>query len=125
MKKKEKLFIAGILLFAAAMWLILSFLRPRDYGSIQITVNGDLLGTYSLGKDQVIEIGDTNVCEIKDGKARMISATCPDHLCIDQQGPIDEKGGMIICLPNRVVIEGEKASSGNGSSDGSGVDAIA
>lgn len=122
MKKKEKLFIIGILLFAVLLWLVLSLLRPRDYGSIRITVDGELFGTYSLGEDQVIEIGDTNVCEIKDGQARMTSATCPDHLCIDQQGPIYETGGMIICLPNRVVIEGERADSGGSDS---GVDAIA
>lgn len=122
MKKKEKLFIVGILIFAAVLWLAMSLLRPRDYGSIRITVDGAEFGTYSLGEDQVIPIGDTNVCEIKDGQARMASATCPDHLCIDQQGPIDETGGMIICLPNRVVIEGEKASSAGSDS---GVDAIA
>lgn len=122
MKKKEKLFILGVLLFAALLWLILSLLRPREYGTIRITVNGSILGTYSLREDQVIPIGDTNVCEIKDGQARMISATCPDHLCMDQQGPIDQSGGIIVCLPNKVIIEGEKASSGGGDS---GVDAIA
>lgn len=122
MKKKELLFISGVLLFAAVLWLILSLVRPRDYGDIRITVDGEVMGTYSLGEDQIIEINDTNVCEIKDGQARMISATCPDHLCIDQQGPIDQNGGMIICLPNRVVIEGENTSSGG---DGSGVDVIA
>ncbi len=120
MKRKEKLFITGILILAAVLWLAMALLRPRNYGTIKITVAGEVLGSYSLGKDQVIKIGDTNVCEIKDGEARMISATCPDHLCIDHQGPIDETGGMIICLPNRVVIEGENAS---GDLD-SGVDAI-
>lgn len=122
MKKKEKLFIWGILLFAVLLWLVVSLLRPRDYGSIRITVDGSVLGTYSLGEDQIIRINDTNVCEIKDGQARMIEATCPDHLCMDQQGPVGPDGGIIVCLPNKVIIEGEKASSGN---NGSGVDAIA
>ena len=39
----------------------------------------------------------------------MIEATCPDHLCIHQDA-IGEHGGMIICLPNRVFIEGIPAA---------------
>ena len=70
---------------------------------------GKEYGTYSLEKDQTIKINDTNVCEIKDGQARMISAQCPDHLCMKQKA-IDEKGGTIVCLPNKVVIEGEKST---------------
>ena len=58
-------------------------------------------------EDQIIKINDTNVCEIKDGCVRMSWADCPDQLCIHQRA-IDENGGMIVCLPNRIVIEGEK-----------------
>jgi hypothetical protein len=83
-------------------------------------VDGKEFGTYSLGEDQVIEINDTNTCEIKDGEVRMTKATCPDHLCIDQQGPVTDQGGMIVCLPNRVVIEAEGTASG----DDSGVDVV-
>ena len=66
----------------------------------------------TLKKKEFIFIGGiliTNVCEIKDGQARMISAQCPDHLCMKQKA-IDEKGGTIVCLPNKVVIEGEKST---------------
>ena len=45
----------------------------------------------------------------------MISATCPDHLCKKQKA-IDENGGTIVCLPNKVVIEGEKAADSDDSS---------
>lgn len=122
MKKKEKIFIAIVLLAAVAAWAGMHLLRAGiDYGSITITVDGREFGTYSLGKNQTIKIGDTNVCEIKDGKARMTDATCPDHLCTDQQGPIDSDGGLIVCLPNRVVIEGKPAES---ASDNSQIDAV-
>ncbi|WP_440248169.1 NusG domain II-containing protein [Catenibacterium faecis] len=34
----------------------------------------------------------------------MISATCPDHLCI-KQGTINKKGQSIICLPHKLIVE--------------------
>ena len=123
MKKKEILFIGGILVLALVLWAGISFFYKGQYGSITITVDGEEYGTYSLGKDQTISINDTNVCEIKDGKAHMISATCPDHLCMKQR-EIDEKGGPIECLPNKVVIEGSKSADSTDSSDELSIDAV-
>ena len=80
MKKKEFIFIGGILILALAMWGGMSLINKGSHGSIRITVDGKEYGTYSLEKDQTIKINDTNVCEIKDGQARMISAQCPDFL---------------------------------------------
>ena len=97
-------------------------MNKGSHGSIRITVDGGEYGTYSLAKDQTIKINDTNVCEIKDGKAHMISAECPDHLCMKQKA-IDEKGGTIVCLPNKVVIEGEK-SVGSDNTDELSIDAV-
>ena len=123
MKKKEILFIGGILVLALVLWAGISFFYKGQYGSITITVDGEEYGTYSLGKDQTISINDTNVCEIKDGKAHMISATCPDHLCMKQR-EIDEKGGTIVCRPNKVVIEGSKSADSTDSSDELSIDAV-
>lgn len=115
MKKKELTFIIGIVVFAMLLWGGMYLFRQGHYGSVTITVDGQEYGTYSLAKDQMISIGDTNVCEIKNGQARMIEADCPDHLCLKQRA-IDSTGGTIVCLPNKVVIEGEKGSSSNDSS---------
>lgn len=121
MKKNEKRFIFAVLLLSLLLWGIMTILRPHSYGSIRITVAGTEYGIYSLDKDQIISIGNTNVCEIKDGKVRMIQAQCPDQLCI-RQGAIGTSGGMIVCLPNQVTIEGEKAD--NSQADSSGVDSV-
>lgn len=109
MKKKEWIFITGILIFACVLWIGMYVIRRGQYGTIRITANGEEYGIYSLSEDQVISISDTNVCEIKDGEVHMIEADCPDHLCMRQK--IDSTGGTIVCLPNKVVIEGEKASN--------------
>ena len=115
MKKKEIVFITGILVFALILWGSMYFVRKGHYGTIRITVNGEEYGTYFLSKDQVIPINDTNVCEIKNGKVTMIEATCPDHYCMKQKA-VDEHGGSIICLPNKVVIEGENTAEDSESS---------
>lgn len=111
MKKKELGFLVVILLGAAALWVGTHLLHSGTNTSIRITVDGEEYGTYSLSKDQIIPIGTTNVCEIKNGAVRMIEADCPDQLCIHQT-PIDATHrGSIICLPNKVIIEGEASQS--------------
>ena len=107
MKKKEFIFIGGILILALAMWGGMFLINKGSHGSIRITVDGEEYGTYSLEKDQTIKINDTNVCEIKDGQARMISAQCPDHLCMKQKA-IDEKGGTIVCSLIKSLLKGKK-----------------
>lgn len=107
MKKKDLILICSVLVLAVAFWLV-----PRAVGlfgnskeqKLRITVSGEEYGTYSLEKDQVIKVGDTNICEIKDKKVSMISADCPDQLCIHQR-TIQLQGETIVCLPNKVVLE--------------------
>ena len=123
MKKKEIVFITSILVFALILWGSMYFVRKGHYGTIRITVNGEEYGTYSLSKDQVIPINDTNVCEIKNGKVTMIEATCPDHYCMKQKA-VDEHGGSIICLPNKVVIEGENTTEDSDSKSSPKIDAV-
>ena len=107
MKKKDLILIFSVLVLAAAFWLV-----PRAVGlfgnskeqKLRITVSGEEYGSYSLEEDQGIKVGDTNVCEIKDKKVSMISADCPDQLCIHQR-TIELQGETIVCLPNKVVLE--------------------
>ena len=121
MKKKEFIFIGALLAVSVLLCVYVYVLPHVKYGSIQITVDGELYGTYSLGKDQVIAIGDTNVCVIKNGEVKMTEANCPDHLCMKQPA-VGSAGGYIVCLPNRVVIQGEGDSDSQDSE--SGFDAV-
>jgi hypothetical protein len=67
-------------------------------------VDGDQVAKYSLSVDGEYELnGGTNVLRIKDGKAYLTSASCPDHLCV-KQGKIDQTGETITCLPNRLTV---------------------
>ncbi|MGI6094262.1 MAG: NusG domain II-containing protein [Lachnospiraceae bacterium] len=104
MKKRDGIIVAAVLLLAGLTWLLPRLFLSEENTCLQITVDGDVYGTYSLLEDQEIAVGATNVCKIENGVVTMIEAKCPDHLCIKQRA-IDKKGGTIVCLPNRVVLE--------------------
>ena len=77
---------------------------------LSVAVDGWETGKYDLGEDQTIRIGETNVCEIKDGRVRMIYAKCPDQICVHSRD-IGAEGGIIVCLPNKVILEIRNADS--------------
>lgn len=45
-----------------------------------------------------------NVIEIHNQAVHVLEADCPDQLCV-HQGDIDKDGHMLICLPNRLLVE--------------------
>lgn len=62
---------------------------------------------YPLDEDRVFVWQSTHgkgKVEIKEGKVRMLEASCRDQLCV-KQGWISRKGLAIICMPGRVVVE--------------------
>lgn len=122
LKRKEKQIFLVIIIFALLLWGLMIWLRPHDYESVHIQINGEDYGNYSLLEDQVISIGTTNVCEIKNGQLTMTASTCPDHLCM-KQGAITDTGGLIVCLPNKIIIEGQQTNTSR--SENNEVDAIA
>ena len=78
------------------------FLRP-DGDCVVVMMDGKEFGVYALSEDAEIVIGDGhNVLIIKDGKAYMEYADCPDGICTSHR-PISREGESIVCLPNKVV----------------------
>lgn len=89
--------------------------------SLRITVDGEIYGIYSLSEQlQQIVIGDTNVCVIEDWYCKMTEASCPKHICMESK-KIRKDGEMIVCLPNKVVLEIISDDEGKAVSD---IDAI-
>ncbi|MCI5713616.1 MAG: NusG domain II-containing protein [Lachnospiraceae bacterium] len=106
--KNDILFIGGILGIALLFMLLVFFLQNKEGACVEVTVDEKVYGTYDLNENQEIPItidGEvTNVLTIKDGKAKMTDADCPDHLCMHQKAISKEKE-TIVCLPNKVVAE--------------------
>ena len=107
--RNDLIFISAILLLILLTCLVL-FIFRTDGDTVTVTVDGSLFGEYSLGKDQEIEINTDlgyNLLVIKDGKAYVEYADCPDGICSSHR-PVEYDGESIICLPNKVVIEIKK-----------------
>lgn len=97
---------AGVLLLAAAAYFIYLAGAGGGGGFLEAAVDGEIYGTYSLDKDQSIEISTSygkNVLVINGGSACITEADCPDRICV-KQGRISKKGQTIICLPHRLVV---------------------
>ena len=56
MKKNDVILGGGILIAALLLFLVMHLTRGEEGNQIQITVDGTVYGTYSLAKDQVIEV---------------------------------------------------------------------
>lgn len=107
MKKNDVILGGGILIAALLLFLVMHLTRSEEGNQIQITVDGTIYGTYSLAKDQVIEVKEKdfyNRIRIQDGKAYMEEANCPDGYC-EEQGKISGRTQTIVCLPHKLVVE--------------------
>ncbi|MCX7715781.1 MAG: NusG domain II-containing protein [Clostridia bacterium] len=48
-----------------------------------------------------------NTVRVEFGRIRIVDASCPDHICVNQ-GWISDGTAPIVCLPNKLVIKIEK-----------------
>lgn len=73
---------------------------------IQISVDGEIYGKYEF-KDKTLEIETEygkNTVMIDRNCVWIEDANCPDKLDV-KAGKIDKTGQMLVCLPNRLMIE--------------------
>ena len=57
-----------------------------------------------------VEGASVTATAVKNGKAKMIEADCPDKLCMHQKA-VSKNHESIICLPNKVVVEVESSEN--------------
>ena len=111
MKKNDFILAGGVLLVALVFLFLNYFVIHKDGARVNVTVDGELYGTYRLDEEQEIDIDGTNYLVIHDGEADMTEANCPDKLCVHQKS-ISKDGETIVCLPNKIVVEVTGADSG-------------
>jgi hypothetical protein len=116
LKKGDKIILLSIAVIFISYFTyttISGLSKDKIYAVIE--VDGEKQERIELvqgSKEQTIEIkqknGQVNIVRIKDGKAKMLDANCPDKFCLHM--PETRTPNMnIICIPNRVfiLIEGE------------------
>ena len=105
--RNDIILLAALLVIAALLWGVISVLKKSGEFAVVI-VDGVETARYSLASDvnEVIysEGGHTNTLVIENGRARIVSADCPDRLCVKQRS-ISKAGETIICLPHKLVVK--------------------
>ena len=96
---------AGLLLLGGALALFLWLTRQAG-GTVSVRIDGKAVMELPLSEDAELVLGGgghTNTLVIRDGKARVVEASCPDRICV-RQGAIQYAGESIVCLPHRLVV---------------------
>ena len=106
LRRNDVIFIVALLLVVAVAGACLYLFRGEG-DTVTVSVDGKVVATYPLDVDRVEDIrtgtDGLNRLVIRDGKAWVETASCPDGICAAHK-PIHREGESIVCLPNRVVI---------------------
>lgn len=101
---KRDFILMGIIAVVIAAVCLAVFLTKEQGAYVMVRVDGQQVATYALSAEGEYPLnGGTNTLCIRDGKAFLTDANCPDHLCV-KQGKIDQTGETITCLPNRLTV---------------------
>lgn len=108
-ENKERVFRKGdifiLLALIVAVVLTAVFATRNTATAAEIYIDGQLKYNVDLSVDNEIEILDGKMTvSIKDGKISVLESDCAEQLCVSSKW-ISIEGGMIVCLPNRVVIK--------------------
>lgn len=107
--RSQKFWIAASATVFVGSLVACAVILSRPHSSrVNIKQNGTVVMTLDLDResDRTIEFvyeGRKNVVEIKDGRVHMLSADCPDHVCV-HTGWL-RSGIPIVCLPNKLSVE--------------------
>lgn len=103
-KRNDILLFIGVLILGGVIFFAVNTMK-HDGGQVDVSIDGKILASYPLDSDDQIDIeyNGYNKLVIKDGKAFIAEADCPDKLCTKQR-KISKTGETIICLPHKTVI---------------------
>lgn len=102
----DRLLILAAVAIAAGLLAHQRF-RGQTGVEVVIAVEGKIQGIYPLDRAQILEVKGplgTSVVEIGLRGARVISSPCANQLCV-RQGWVQRSGGVVACVPNRLVLE--------------------
>ena len=98
------------LLLLSVLWILLAPGNSNDPMVAEVYQGGDLLNEIPLSEVrepyQITVKGENNcenVIEVRPGSIAIVSASCPDKLCV-HMGAQSDSLLPIVCLPNHLVI---------------------
>ena len=99
----------SVLGLALAVFLVF-YLGGSAGERVRVEVNGELIAEYSLYENISADVnfGENsdyvNHLVIKDGKAYISEANCPDGVCKAHRA-VSKRGETVVCLPHKLVVE--------------------
>lgn len=101
--KRGDLLILALLLAAVGLTVWFAA-RPRGVAA-EVYVDGVLRYSLSLEEDTRTDIldGSMTLC-VENGAIYVARSDCSEQLCV-HSAPISAEGGIIVCLPNKVVVK--------------------
>ena len=104
MIKKKEIILIVIIIFALILLLFVIKTIKTKGKYVIVRLDGKIVNVYNLSENGTYVLNNgTNILCISNFKAYLLSATCPDKLCV-KQGEIDEISESIVCLPNKLSI---------------------
>lgn len=104
-RRNDLLLIGGVL--ATALIGLVLYLALRVPGTTAVVlIDGKEVTRYPLDTPAQMTIQleeQSNELVIRDGKAFITEANCPDRICVKHRG-ISHVGETIVCLPHKVVV---------------------
>ncbi len=98
--------MAAVAAAAAIIWILMRVFAG-EASRVVVSVDGEVVGEYPLNSERQVDItgvqGGSNKLVIKDGRADIVEADCPDKLCV-HEAPVSKEGEALVCLPHRVVV---------------------
>ncbi|MDD7542663.1 MAG: NusG domain II-containing protein [Peptoniphilaceae bacterium] len=111
--RADRILILILLVMSILGLLLPILLGRRDKNTdciVSIQINGKEVQRFALNakaegleKTFRTEYG-TNIVKVEEQQVFIEEANCPDQLCV-KQGRISRPGEMLICLPNRFLVE--------------------
>lgn len=115
MKNRIWVIIFSVVILICVAIYIVGFGSANETDVVGIYSNSKLVEKIDLSKldsERKITISGengNNVILAQKNSIKMLSAECPDKVCVDH-GELKKGGAPIICLPNKLVIRWENSS---------------
>lgn len=104
--RNDLILISSVLVISIVAFLAFTISLKNGEKAV-ITVNGEKVAVLDLREDTTQKI-DTkygfNEVKIEKGEVSVISADCPDKICVHHR-QISKVGETIVCLPHKLVVE--------------------
>jgi hypothetical protein len=109
----DKLLIIAVIIFSLLLLLPFKQAVVKDKRAL-VYHDGVLIEQLDLSKDGIKKIklpGGNIKIEVKKGRVRMLDSSCPHRICV-KDGWIENNGQVIVCAPNKILIEMKGINSG-------------